>query len=64
MIEAKKLAYEDRAKFYADPDFAQVPIAELDLQAVRRQAPAADRPGQGQPTSRAGRPGRRPTRFT
>ncbi len=24
--EAKKLAYEDRAKFYADPDFAEVPV--------------------------------------
>jgi len=23
MIEAKKLAFEDRAKFYADPDFDQ-----------------------------------------
>lgn len=23
--EAKKLAYEDRAKFYADPDFAEIP---------------------------------------
>jgi gamma-glutamyltranspeptidase / glutathione hydrolase len=29
MIEAKKLAYEDRAKFYADPDFARVPVATL-----------------------------------
>jgi gamma-glutamyltranspeptidase/glutathione hydrolase len=29
MIEAKKLAYEDRAKFYADPDFAKLPIATL-----------------------------------
>ncbi len=29
MIEAKKLAYEDRAKFYADPEFAKVPVAEL-----------------------------------
>lgn len=29
MIEAKKLAFEDRAKFYADPAFAKVPIAEL-----------------------------------
>ncbi len=28
-IEAKKLAYEDRAKFYADPDFARVPVATL-----------------------------------
>jgi len=29
MIEAKKLAYEDRAKFYADPDFARLPITSL-----------------------------------
>ena len=25
-VEAKKLAFEDRAKFYADPDFAKAPI--------------------------------------
>ncbi|MBT8142015.1 MAG: gamma-glutamyltransferase [Gammaproteobacteria bacterium] len=29
LIEAKKLAFEDRAKFYADPDFSQQPIAAL-----------------------------------
>jgi gamma-glutamyltranspeptidase/glutathione hydrolase len=29
MIEAKKLAYEDRARFYADPEFAKVPVAAL-----------------------------------
>lgn len=28
-IEAKKLAFEDRAKFYADPDFASVPVKGL-----------------------------------
>ena len=27
--EAKKLAFEDRAKFYADPDFVKVPVREL-----------------------------------
>jgi len=27
--EAKKLAYEDRAKYYADPDFAKVPTEKL-----------------------------------
>ena len=29
MIEAKKLAFEDRAKFYADPDFNQIPLPGL-----------------------------------
>jgi gamma-glutamyltranspeptidase/glutathione hydrolase len=28
-LEAKKLAYADRAHFYADPDFVKVPTAEL-----------------------------------
>jgi gamma-glutamyltranspeptidase/glutathione hydrolase len=29
LIEAKKLAYEDRAKYYADPEFAHPPVAAL-----------------------------------
>src|SRR5438874_7165960 len=29
MIEAKKIAWADRAKFYADPDFAEAPLAGL-----------------------------------
>jgi gamma-glutamyltranspeptidase/glutathione hydrolase len=29
MVEAKKLAYEDRARFYADPAFADIPIEGL-----------------------------------
>jgi gamma-glutamyltranspeptidase/glutathione hydrolase len=29
MIEAKKIAWADRAKFYADPDFAKIPVAGL-----------------------------------
>ncbi len=40
MIEAKKLAFEDRAKFYADPAFAKVPLAGLlskDYAAERRK---------------------------
>jgi gamma-glutamyltranspeptidase/glutathione hydrolase len=28
-IEAKKLAFEDRAKYYSDPDFNKLPIQEL-----------------------------------
>ena len=29
MIEAKRLAFEDRARFYADPDFAAAPVEAL-----------------------------------
>ncbi len=28
-IEAKKLAFEDRAKYYSDPDFNEIPVKEL-----------------------------------
>jgi gamma-glutamyltranspeptidase/glutathione hydrolase len=28
-VEAKKLAYEDRAKYYSDPDFNELPIDQL-----------------------------------
>lgn len=28
-IEAKKLAFEDRAKFYSDPDFNDIPVEQL-----------------------------------
>jgi len=39
-IEAKKLVYEDRAKFYADPAFASLPVGKLiskDYAAERRK---------------------------
>ena len=38
--EGKKLAFEDRAKYYADMDFAQVPVSELlsDEYAAERRA--------------------------
>jgi gamma-glutamyltranspeptidase/glutathione hydrolase len=40
MIEAKKLAFEDRARFYADPDFSTTPIEWLlsDAYAAERRA--------------------------
>ena len=40
LIEAKKLAYEDRARYYADMDFVDVPVARLiskDYAAERRR---------------------------
>jgi gamma-glutamyltranspeptidase/glutathione hydrolase len=40
MIEAKRLAYEDLAKFYADPEFADIPMKALlsDGYAANRRA--------------------------
>lgn len=29
LIEAKKLAFEDRARFYSDPEFSRIPLTEL-----------------------------------
>jgi len=29
LIEAKKVAFEDRAKFYADPEFSKLPVRQL-----------------------------------
>ena len=46
-VEAKKLAYADRAKFLRRPRFRQAADRRADLEAVRRRAPQADRHGQG-----------------
>jgi len=43
LIEAKKLAYADRARFYADPDFADVPVdGLLSMEYARRRAALID----------------------
>ncbi len=43
MIEAKKLAFEDRARFYADMDFADIPLEILlSREYARRQADLID----------------------
>jgi gamma-glutamyltranspeptidase/glutathione hydrolase len=47
-VEAKKLVFEDRAKYYADMEFAQVPIAQLlakEYAAERRKLINAHRAG-------------------
>ncbi|WP_165247359.1 gamma-glutamyltransferase [Paludisphaera soli] len=56
MIEAKKLAYEDRARYYADPEKSDVPTRELISKeyADRRRKlidpdRASDRPTPGEP---------------
>jgi gamma-glutamyltranspeptidase/glutathione hydrolase len=61
LIEAKKLAFEDRARFYADPQFAAVPVERLiakDYAAARRalidRNRAAPAPLHGEPTAGAG----------
>ena len=45
--EAKKLAFEDRAKYYADPDFVQIPAKTLlsDTYAQKRRAQIGDKAG-------------------
>ena len=37
MTEAKKLAFADRARYYADPDFVKIPVAELIGKAYAKQ---------------------------
>ena len=44
MIEAKKLAFADRARYYADPAFAKLPVAELLSKDYAKRARGADRP--------------------
>ena len=47
LAEAKKLAFEDRARYYADPAFAEVPVAQLlskEYAAERRNLIDAQRP--------------------
>ncbi len=46
LVEAKKLAFEDRAKYYADMDFVDVPVTRLiskDYAAERRKLISPDR---------------------
>lgn len=52
LTEAKKLAYEDRAKFYADPAFNKIPLTELlskDYATKRRGLIQADQAARSYP---------------
>ncbi len=66
MVEAKKIAWADRAKFYADPDFAKIPLAGLlskKYAAERRKLIDPNRAAKtveaGNPQNGAGAPSRR-----
>jgi gamma-glutamyltranspeptidase/glutathione hydrolase len=37
LVEAKKLAFEDRARFYADPDFNRIPLQQLISKAYAKE---------------------------
>ncbi len=63
LIEAKKLAYEDRAKFYADPDFAKLPIATRSRMYATRRGRQLN-PDRANPAPRAGPTQCRPTQST
>ncbi|MFO0891489.1 MAG: gamma-glutamyltransferase [Isosphaeraceae bacterium] len=56
MIEAKKLAYEDRARYYADIDKARVPVAELISKSYAAKRQALIDPSHANPAPTAGDP--------
>ena len=47
MIEAKKLAYADMARYVGDPRFGPVPVAEMLSKDLAKRRAGADRYGQG-----------------
>ncbi|WP_338876328.1 gamma-glutamyltransferase [Spirosoma sp. SC4-14] len=61
LVEAKKLAFEDRARYYADPDFSKIPVEALLSKAYAAQRrklidpqKASERIDATDPTLRAG----------
>jgi gamma-glutamyltranspeptidase/glutathione hydrolase len=56
LAEAKKLAFEDRARFYADPAFVQAPIKELTSSAYADKRRALIDPHRAAKTYEAGNP--------
>jgi gamma-glutamyltranspeptidase / glutathione hydrolase len=56
LVEAKKLAFEDRARYYADMDFVEVPVARLiskDYAAERRKLISPDKAASSYPAGDA-----------
>ncbi|MFG0320296.1 MAG: gamma-glutamyltransferase [Planctomycetota bacterium JB042] len=53
LVEAKKLAFEDRARLYADPAFHEIPVARL----ISKEYAAARRETIGDRAARVVRPG-------
>ncbi len=47
--EAAKLAYEDRAKFYADPDFVKIPVKQLISKAYAKERSKLINPEEASP---------------
>jgi gamma-glutamyltranspeptidase/glutathione hydrolase len=56
MIEAKKLAYEDRARYYADMEKAQVPVKELISKAYAAKRRSLINPVRANPAPVPGHP--------
>jgi gamma-glutamyltranspeptidase/glutathione hydrolase len=56
MVEAKRLAFEDVARYYADPAFADIPMQELLADAYGRERFALISPDQASPDFPPGEP--------
>ena len=57
IVEAKKLVYEDRAAYYADPEFASVPVGALVSKAYAKKRAALIDPSRASNRTGAGQPG-------
>jgi gamma-glutamyltranspeptidase / glutathione hydrolase len=55
-VEAKKLAFEDRAKFYADTDFVKIPVKELISKEYANERRKLINPNRAARTYEAGNP--------
>jgi gamma-glutamyltranspeptidase/glutathione hydrolase len=63
MIEAKKLAYEDRAKYYSDPEFTKIPVDRLISKAYAAIRAPLIRPDRANERPTPGEPGEADTIY-